>query len=258
MAAAELSAPASGERPGPELARAVAACYLALWAITLAVALGTALCAAASARSLLGLRLDAAPAPSLGRAAALAAHNLPIAAWPLLLSTLTVHERARSRALTDALVLGCAAANTLPVALALGAYRAALVPFVPQLPLEWGALAVGYGTWFSHRKRVPSRGRRVALLALTAALSCAAAAVETYAVPHAGPSRLNDHGRAGPISGRSPCRASLAAEVRVICINRSRGTTFVQVTVDKGDKRAWMFESHTPRTRRHRRLNRTA
>ncbi len=35
--------------------------------------------------------------------------------------------------------------------------------------------------------------------------------------------------------------------IRAFCESRSRGTTFVQVTVDEGDKRAWMFEqSSTP------------
>jgi hypothetical protein len=75
-------------------------------------------------------------------------------------------------------------ANALPVAAALGAYGAPLMPYIPQLPVEWAGLALGYSSWLVQRERPVSRRERLAWLTLTAAVLTVAAAVETVAVPH--------------------------------------------------------------------------
>jgi hypothetical protein len=160
--------------------------YLAVWAITLAVAALTALVAGESVRSTLGLALGATvdPPASPARVCLLAIHNLPICAWPLLLGSLRLRPGSRWRRLADIVVAACALANVLPVAAALGGYGWALVPYVPQLPLEWAALAVGFGSWVAERRQGLAGRERLALLAAIAALALAAALLETYAVPH--------------------------------------------------------------------------
>jgi len=168
------------------MAGVLARVYLALWAATLAGAALTALLAQGPARRVMGLALRAStnPSPSLGHALALSAHNLPICAWPLLLGYLGLPSRSRWRSAAEVLVLGCAAANVAPVAAALGAYGAALAPYVPQLPFEWAALAVGYGSWACEREHSLTGGERLRLLAILAALALIGAALETCGVPH--------------------------------------------------------------------------
>lgn len=180
MATTELSA--IGRRPGGAWALA----YAALWAGTLAAAALVALAGhtlTAPVKATLALRLTATSQPRAGRALALAAHNIPIACWPLLLG-LGPRRSPRTRAALDALIGACALANTITVGAALGAYGSALIPYIPQLPLEWAGLAGGYGAWLIERAR-PLRGsERLALLSATVALLALAAASETYAVPH--------------------------------------------------------------------------
>ncbi len=185
MASTELSAAGRAAR-GPSVLGALVRVYLLLWATTLAGAALAALLARGSVRGVLRLALSAAanPAPSVGRALALAAHNLPICGWPLLLGPLKLPQTPRWRRAVDLLVLGCALANVLPVAGALGGYGAPLAPFIPQLPLEWAALAVGYSSWVLQRERPLRHRLRLAMLVALACLLLAAAALETFAVPH--------------------------------------------------------------------------
>jgi hypothetical protein len=115
---------------------------------------------------------------------ALLAHNLPIAAWPLLLGRMRARARPATRALADAMIVLCALANALPVGIALGGYGSALLAYLPHLPLEWAALALGYASWLAEREDPLGRGERSALLALIGCLLGAAAALETLAIPH--------------------------------------------------------------------------
>lgn len=187
MAATELSGQAATPRQRGALAAAFVASNASVWALTLLIAAGVAVAgpgAASFARSVLALRLTPTAAPSIGHALAIAAHNIPIAAWPMLLAPIGATRSRRGRAIGDALVGACLLANTLPVGAAFAAYGTRLLPYVPQLPLEWAGLAGGPAWWI-----VVSRGakgsRRAAAgwFLLAVALMGAAAFVETWVVP---------------------------------------------------------------------------
>ena len=171
------------------LAGATLRLYTAIWTLTLAGAVAVRLAgppASREVRRLLGLALSthATPAPSIGHVLALAAHNIPIAAWPLLLGLIGAAEKRPFRDAADMLVLGCLCANTLPVGLAFGGYGSPLLAYIPQLPVEYAGLAVGYGSWLIQRRRALGGRERVVLLAVTVMLMLIAAAIETFAVAH--------------------------------------------------------------------------
>jgi hypothetical protein len=134
----------------------------------------------------LGLTLNAqhTPAPQLAHALALACHNIPIASWPLLLGALGAHQHRASRYLADGMLAMSTMANTLPVGAAIGAYGTALLPYLPQLPLEWGALALGTSGWLMQRRQPLAVSETVRMFGLIAALLICAAVAETFAVPH--------------------------------------------------------------------------
>ena len=54
--------------------------------------------------------------------------------------------------------------NTIPVGLALGRWQGRLLPYVPQLPLEWAALATALTAWL-HAPAGVSNPRQLAVLA---------------------------------------------------------------------------------------------
>jgi hypothetical protein len=175
--------------------------YAAIWTATLTAAFVVALAWQTLARpvqQLLGLRLTpyTNPPPDIERVMALAAHNIPIAAWPLLLGVMGAHRSPRGRRIADCLVLACIVANILPVGAALGAYGVALLPYIPQVPLEWAGLALGAGSWLVQRQSPLTAGEGWRWFALISVVLVAAAALETFAVPHrsgdapAGPDRL--------------------------------------------------------------------
>ncbi|MGO8906643.1 MAG: hypothetical protein ACLQMH_13620 [Solirubrobacteraceae bacterium] len=163
--------------------------YAGVWIATLAAAGVVALVGGTlilGTRRLLGLALrpGANPSPELSHVLALAAHNLPIAAWPLLLGLTGATRHRLARHLTDSVVVACILANTAPVGAALGAYGTALIAYVPQLPVEWAGLALGYGSWLVQRERSVNPRERVAWLGLILVVLLVAATLETMAVPH--------------------------------------------------------------------------
>lgn len=167
---------------------ACAVSYAGVWAATVLAAAAVRLggeAAVAAVRGLLGLELrgGAAHAHPLGNIALLAAHNLPIASWPLLLGLAGADRSRAGRALGDTLVLASVAANTLPVGGAVGAYGAPLLAYVPQLPVEWGAIALGAASWVIQRQRTLCWRERLIWLAAITACVLAAASLETTAVP---------------------------------------------------------------------------
>jgi hypothetical protein len=193
MASAKLSAlPERSIEARPRaggLPRACVRAYTAIWAQTLGLAAAVALSGAAlgaPTRQLLALRLsaEATPAPSVARVIELFAHNLPIAAWPLLLGAAGARQHPLARRVADTAVLACIALNALPVGAALGAYGVPLLPYIPQLPLEWAALALGAGSWLAHRNHPMSLRTGFIMFAVVGSALLAAATLETVAVPH--------------------------------------------------------------------------
>jgi len=189
MATAELSGTAGPRRLPDGLRRAWRRAYGAIWLATLSAAalvaiFGTRL--SVPVHHLLGLRLEANrnPPPHVGQILALAVHNIPIAAWPLLLGVIGAHRHHLARQIADIVLLACITVNTLPVGAALGAYGTPLLPYIPQLPIEWAGLALGASAWLIQRRRALSVPEGLALLALTAGVLLCAAVVETVAVPH--------------------------------------------------------------------------
>ena len=163
--------------------------YAAVWTATLTAAALVGLAGRAlalRARHLLALTLTAQhnPPPQVGHVLALAAHNVPIAAWPLLLGVMGAHRHRLATHVADGVLLACIILNTLPVGAALGTYGVPLLPYVPQLPIEWAGLALGASGWLLQRRRALSVSEGFALLALIAGVLLCAAAMETVAVPH--------------------------------------------------------------------------
>jgi hypothetical protein len=166
-------------RPGPTLASAAA------------LALG-GLCVSALVGGLLAIALGAshaephdAIADSPEQVASLFAHNAWVAAIPLGLGALGWDRTAYLDRLGDLVVTGSLIANGAAVGDALTRSGPELLRYLPHLPFEWGAIALGAGSWLS--LRVSEATDRSELLLRAAAL-CAgalliAAVLEVYAVP---------------------------------------------------------------------------
>jgi hypothetical protein len=188
MAAAELTGEHALRAPSPRIALlGWLGWYVTVWASTLATAgLVVITGEQASARRVLALRLSPASnaPPGAAHVLALAAHNLPITCWPLLLGLTGVQRHRVSRKATDMLVLSCLLVNTLPVGAALAGYGLALIAYVPQLPVEWAALALGYASWPRQRARPMSARERVTWAALLSGLVMLAALLECAGAPH--------------------------------------------------------------------------
>jgi hypothetical protein len=192
MAPPGLAAPASartiapGQRlrlagmPAREHARRLGAAAACVWLLT---ALGVLLA-----------RLAPALAPSThphqtlhrtpGELASVIANNLRVLAAPFLLTVFRWPGGRLTRRLGDLVIAALVAENTIAVGLALGRWGERLLPYVPQLPLEWTALGIAGAAWLTARDG--SRGRVFAVYALaTLALTISAAAVEVELTPHA-------------------------------------------------------------------------
>ena len=188
------------------LARSWLTVYVAVWIGMLSFAAFLALNLAGMdglARHLLGLRLDAErnPPPRIGHVLVLAAHNLPIVAWPLLLGVVGTHRHRVARLLTDIVVAGWVTANVLPVGVALGAYGAPLLPYLPQVPFECAALALGASGWLLQRHRPLTITAGLTVFVALTAIVLSAATLETVAVPHRRQSNQSDtttESRSGP------------------------------------------------------------
>lgn len=186
--------------------------YVGIWTATLAAAALVALAGQALAlptRHVLGLALtpERNPPPHLGHILALAAHNTPIAAWPVLLGLTGAAQHPLARRIADGLVLACILVDALPVGAALGAYGTPLIAYVPQLPLEWAAVALGASSWLLQRRHGLTGSARLASLVLIAGALLCAATLETAAVPHQSGSRdgardASSRARPGTISCR--------------------------------------------------------
>jgi hypothetical protein len=121
---------------------------------------------------------------SLGDALSILQNNARVLAAPFLLYLLGFPASRTGRLAGDMLVALLTAASALPVGLELGRWHAQLLPFLPQLPLEWTALAVAISAWLAARHNHGQPSQLAVLATLTLALLVAAAALETWATPN--------------------------------------------------------------------------
>jgi hypothetical protein len=164
--------------PGVDL-RTVCWCWLALAATTaLAAAAAVAWPGLAPAT-----RPHAELHPWAGAVASILLNNLRVLAAPFILVAARFGRTRGSRLVGDAIVTAILAGNAVDVGLALGRWRGTLIPYVPQLPVEYLAAAVAAAAWLSARRghtgTAPSSG------AATIALTGAAAVIEVLLTPHA-------------------------------------------------------------------------
>lgn len=123
---------------------------------------------------------------SVGDVMAILATNLRLLSVPFVLALLGFHRSGPARAFGDLLVGAMVAVNCLRVGLAVGCYGTRLIPYIPQLPIEWLALALSASAWIAARHGARSRLRSLCTLApQTFLAAAAAAAVEALLTPHA-------------------------------------------------------------------------
>ena len=112
------------------------------------------------------------------------AENLRVLATPFLLWILGADKSRVGRRAGDVVVLAVIAVNAIPVGIALGRWQSRLIPYVPQLPLEWAALILAVSAWLTIRTSTATRHQVVVLAASSVVLVLAAAALETWLTPH--------------------------------------------------------------------------
>ncbi len=112
------------------------------------------------------------------------AENLRGLAATFLLWLLGADKSRLGRRAGDVIVLAVIAVNAIPVGIALGRWQIRLIPYVPQLPLEWAALILAVSAWLTIRTSTATRHQIAVLGASTAVLMLAAAALETWGTPH--------------------------------------------------------------------------
>ena len=187
MAAAELTKAAGSRQALAGLRRAWVQAYVAIWLATFGSGLFVAASGTpvrATVRQVLGLCFSPECSTPRQGVLALLAHNLPVEGWPVLLGLLGAHRAQVSRRIADAILSTALLANVLPVGAALGAYGPPLLPYLPQLPLEWAGLAVGASAWLLQRRKPLTVSEGLALTTLIAALVLGAGIAETFGVPH--------------------------------------------------------------------------
>jgi len=168
---------------------AALAVYAALWTTTAlaaaAVALAPGLAAHARA-SLRGLGMDLHPHAATLHALLVTrlARNMAIAAAPTEWAAIGAGRSRRWRRVVDAILTATLLTDAGLVGVALGAYGVRLVAWLPHLPLEWAALAVGVLPWLAARRGQRRRVDLLAPLAVCFVLLLAAACVETWLTPH--------------------------------------------------------------------------
>lgn len=110
--------------------------------------------------------------------------NAVIALTPTEWALLGVGRSARWRPAVDGILAATLASDAILVGSAIGSFGLPLVPYLPHLPLEWGALACGIVPWSIARRRPLDRAAVLAPLAAVAVLLLLAGCVETWLTPH--------------------------------------------------------------------------
>jgi hypothetical protein len=128
--------------------------------------------------------------PTAAPIATIMLHNARVLAAPYILIAARFARSWRTRVAGDVILTAILAGNALWIGIALGRWRGALIPYLPQLPLEYGAAGTAAGAWVDRRRRVSDGGspdgRRLAISGLvTTTLLAVAAAVEVLLTPHA-------------------------------------------------------------------------
>ena len=121
--------------------------------------------------------------PTAGEVASILSHNLRVLAAPFILVAARFERTRASRIAGDAVVAAILAGNAIAVGLALGRWHAALIPFLPQLPVEYLAAATAATAWLDARRHRTGTTLRSAAATLT--LTATAAAIEVLLTPHA-------------------------------------------------------------------------
>jgi hypothetical protein len=142
--------------------------------------------------------LDASAADAL----AILANNARALTAPFALLLLGLGRRRCGRRIANLIVVAVAAVNAIPVGVALGRWQGRLIPYIPQLPIEWAALTTAVATWRQGRAGGLTPRRVAALAGVTLALLAAAAAVETWCTPHRHATR---HHRSAPNTSDPSC-----------------------------------------------------
>jgi hypothetical protein len=181
---------AVASRPPVGVVEQAATAYTAGWTIVLAVAAVCALVPAA--RSLahhelalkLHVHLAPDPPPTVIHALWLLQNNIRATGWPLVPAMLRAHRYPLCRRLVHAAVTISFLVNVLPVAAALGVYRARIVAFLPHLPLELYAATTGPTCWLLAARNQLGRRQLAGLAASILVALAGAAFLETWAVPH--------------------------------------------------------------------------
>jgi hypothetical protein len=128
---------------------------------------------------------------SLGDAAGILQNNARVLAAPFLLVLLGFPQSRLGRGAGDLIVTALTAASTIPVGLELGRWQGRLLRYLPQLPLEWAALALAVNAWVIARHGHVTIRQLAPMAAVVLALLVCAACLETWATPHRHGHRLD-------------------------------------------------------------------
>jgi hypothetical protein len=149
-------------------------------------------------------------AGSLNDAVSILASNLRVVAVPFALVLLGLARTHVGRVVGDLVLLVLAAVSTLTVGLELGRWQGRLIPYVPQLPIEWAALAIALATWLlACSDHTTSWRQLVPMAVLAAGLLVLAAGIETWCTPH----RPHIQTASGPLVDMSRDPISAAGDV---------------------------------------------
>jgi hypothetical protein len=135
-----------------------------------------------------GLARGTPPHPTLtgtvGEAASILVNNARVLIAPFALWALGFPSGRATRRMGDLIVFGVAGLNSLDVGVELGRWGLRLVPYVPQLPLEWAALTVATAAWLKARTAMTTTLHMLHFALVAIALLIVAAAMETWGTPH--------------------------------------------------------------------------